>query len=315
MRRGIPTFVFLQLLLGFMPVASAVGQTNAPAQPETLHIEIVGASVSAGFVDGPLTGGSTDNSSVPLLPILRGWFEDQDAKVQSRADPLMFLGSSKSGTLQIERAIRQTPQLLVAVDFLFWFAYGDLTVTNLKDAPARLQRLQEGLDLLDRVPGSILISDLPDMRGADRRMLRPAQIPEPESLVKLNEAIAAWAKERPRVRVFPLASTVSGMKDRGVVLHCGDRELTTEPMALLQKDRLHATRLGMAYLAHSLQPMIRELLPEAAREAVKERTFVEFCALADAEVDLADLQGRAKATPTEKGTEKSKDAEVPGADK
>ncbi len=316
MRRGIPALLFLLLKVVVFSLAPAFGPLGAQAQPETLRIEIAGASVSAGFIDGPLTGGAAENSSVPLLPVLRGWFEEIDAKIHSRADAFMFVDAEKIGGLQIDRALRQDPHLVVAVDFLFWFAYGDLKVRDLKDAEARLQRLQVGLDLLDRIPGSILISDLPDMGGADRRMLRPAQIPESTSLAKLNEAIAAWAKVRPRVRVFPLASTVAQMKERGVDLPSGDHILKTEPMGLLQQDRLHATRLGMAFLACSLQPFVRELLPEAVRERLPERTFVEFCAFAAAEVDLKDMERRLqeRIEPEEKSKSgpAAKDAPPPG---
>lgn len=275
-------------------LASAVCQTEPGTQVETLRLEIVGASVSAGFVDGVLTGGDSGNETVPLQTVVKGWFGELDAQVQSRADAMMFLDAERSGTRQLERAARQKPAVVLAVDFLFWFAYGNVEAGPDAQAAARMERLKKGLALLDALPCPILVSDLPDMTGASPRMLRPSMIPAPGDLEAMNAAIRAWAAERPRVRVFDLAATVQSLKETGVSLRVGDHEVPTGPGALMQKDLLHANRLGVAYLVHRLQPLVREMLPELARKGLPERTLPEFCEYAGATVALEDLEAEAK---------------------
>lgn len=274
------------------PAPSPNGTAGSSAE---VRIEILGASVSAGFVDSPMTGGSRDNASAPLLVPFRRWLEDAEAQVKSRADALMFLDPVAKGRLQVDRALRAKPGVVVAADFLFWYGYGAIEATMEEEAEARVARLRTGLETLDRLPCPIVVGDFPDMRGADLRMLRPGQIPSPAALVALNAEVNAWAKSRPRVRVFGLAQLVAQMKEKGVGLPAGDYEVATKPMALLQKDRLHANRLGVAYLAFVLHQEVRAAVAEDDRERIPEATFVSFCAYAGAEEDLAEQQAKQEA--------------------
>jgi hypothetical protein len=294
--------------------AQAVAPSNpgTASEPPSLCVEILGASVSAGFVDSPMAGGSRDNASTPLLVPFRRWLEGAEAKVNSRADALMFLDAPTKARAQAERAAKSDPHVVVAVDYLFWFGYGTVEVelaagldVEAGEAKARLSRLREGLQTIDALPCPIVLGDLPDMRGASRRMLRAGQIPSVECLQEMNREIAAWAKERPRVRVFPLAKLVAEMKDRGVRLPLEGGELATKPGALLQSDRLHATRLGVAYLACLLEPEVRAALPEDRRASLPAATFADFCGFAGAEVELADMQHGAEAESKAKQPEKS----------
>lgn len=273
--------------------------TGSPAGGAPLCIEILGASVSAGFVDSPLAGGSRDNASTPLLVPLRRWLEPIEARVHSRADAFMFLDAASRAGFQVARAARATPDLVVAIDYLFWFGYGFVDLGNDADLErdelqARLARLRQGLKTIDALQCPIVLGDMPDMRGAERRMLRAGQIPSVDCLQAMNEEIAAWAKERPRVRLFPLSRLVAEMKEKGAMLPIGGGDLATSPGALLQSDRLHATRLGVAYLAYRLEPVVRAALPDKLRDELPAATFLDFCAHARAEVDLADLQHGAR---------------------
>ncbi len=289
------TWLFSTLLVAApMPAQVLQGsksETTSSLKP--LCIEILGASVSAGFVDSPMAGGSKDNASTPLVMPFRAWLDGSDVVVKSRADTLMFLDSRAKGRLQVERAAKAEPDLVVAVDFLFWFGYGSWALADEagdEELQARLGELQLGLAMLDSLRCAIVLGDLPDMRGADRRMLKPSQIPSVDCLQALNREVHAWAKDRPRVRVFPLARHVAEMRDQGVRLPLPDGELATKPGALLQADRLHATRLGVAYLTYLLEPQVRAALPEVRRSALPAAKFDNFCAYAGAEDELAILQ-------------------------
>lgn len=273
-----------------MATAQAAPVASGDAQP--LRIEIVGASVSAGFEDGPLTGGTDDNRTVALQRVVRGWLDGTDAEVASRADLAMFTDPLGRGETQIARVLRSQPDLVLAVDFLFWFGYGHLQFDRKvpgAEARARLERFEQGLGMLDRVDAPIVVGDVPDVTGAAARMIRATQIPSLEIQAQMNERLRQWAAERPRVRVFPLRELVATMKEKGVVLPL-EQPLATPPGGLMQGDRLHATRVGMAYLGFLLQDHVRAALPEARRAAVPQRAFAAFVGAADAEVDLEDLQ-------------------------
>lgn len=290
-RARLVRFLSAWLFVAVAPMAAQQPSQspNGTAEPSSdVRIEILGASVSAGFVDSPLTGGSKDNASAPLLVPFRRWLEEADAQVKSRADLMMFVDPIDRGRLQVDRAVRQKPGMVVAVDFLFWYGYGAVDGPETAATDARLARLRVGLETLDRLQCPIVVGDFPDMRGADRRMLQPHQIPSPAALVALNDEVRAWSKTRPRVRVFGLAELVAQMKEKGVRLPAGDYEVPTKPMALLQKDRLHANRLGVAYLAFVLHHEVRAAVAEDVRDRIPETSFVSFCTFAGAEDDLAE---------------------------
>jgi hypothetical protein len=270
-----------------LPLASAQSAPASPPRP--MQVAIVGASVSAGFADGPLSGGSAENSTVPLQRLVREWLEALDARVTSRADLLMFQDAENKGRVQVERTVKTGPDLVLAVDFLFWFAYGRVRG---EEQPARLARLQQGLDLLSRIECPIVVGDLPDMAGASVRMISPAQVPAPEILARCNECVRAWAKDRPRVLLFDLAALTAQMKDRGVGLPLQGGEVATRPGSLLQGDRLHANRLGMAYLGFRLQDALRRK-PGGDWPELPLWTFEQFVGAAGADGDLAELRAGA----------------------
>ncbi|MBL8732759.1 MAG: hypothetical protein JNN13_10360 [Planctomycetes bacterium] len=268
-------------------VATVHAQEAAAAKPFRIHI--IGASVSGGFEDGPLMGAKEQGDSVPLLTVLKGWCgEHARASTHGTLEMMaLFTKPLEIGTREVEQAKRKQPDAVVAVDFLFWFAYG--YVNGQDEAAARAALLEQGLDLLAGFEVPLLIGDLPDMQGADRRMLSPRQIPSPEVLQALNARIAAWAQPRANVRVAPLAQLVRQMKVDGVVLPLSAGEKRTRPGALQQGDRLHATRLGMAFLGFSIQPLLRALLPAGNPLHEQQWTIEQFVAAVGAEGELEAL--------------------------
>jgi hypothetical protein len=285
--------VLFWLLLA--PVAWAQAPSVASGEPaKQPRIEILGASVSAGFVDGPLTGGSPDNRSTSLLRVVNAWLDGTDAQVRSGADMFLFKDAEGRAPMQVQRAIAREPDLVLAVDFLFWFGYGyvrtDAAAGADAEQAARLARLQIGLDLLDQVKCPMVVGDLPDVHGAARRMISPRQIPPVKVLDELDAAVARWAAARPRVHMFPLRKIVAAMKENGVELPLAHGVLATPPGGLMQGDHLHATRLGMAYLGMQLQEQIAAALPAGNNGWLPRFSFEQFVAAADAEGDLDLLQ-------------------------
>ena len=176
-------------------------------------------------------------------------------------------------------------------DFPFWFAYGYVNGDELEQ---RMARFEQGLSLLAEFEVPVLVGDLPDMRGAATRLLSPQQVPSEQVLGKLNERLKQWAKEHENVTLVPLAETVKQLKVDGVTLPLASGAEKTPPGALLQGDRLHATRLGVAFLVHRLQEPLRALFPEGHALHEQQWTFEQFVEAAGAETTLDDVRAAAK---------------------
>ncbi|MCK5943966.1 MAG: hypothetical protein KAI24_18420 [Planctomycetes bacterium] len=274
--------------------APSVAQQDPAEVAAPRRVHIVGASVSGGFKDGPLFGAKEPGDSVTLHRMLKRWCADE-AKVTTHP-PLemwnLFRDPVGIGKKQIALARRRQADLLVAVDFPFWFAYGYVRGDAAK---ARAARLARGLELLDELRVPVVVGDLPDMRGAAVRMLKPRQIPKPEVLAQLNAQLKRWADEREHVTLVPLAGLVDELKVAGVELPLAGGPLRTAPAALLQEDRLHATRLGVALLTFRLQDALRSQFPDGHALRQQQWPFERFVEAAAAEVELESLQERARA--------------------
>jgi hypothetical protein len=277
----IRTFAGLLLL-----TVSLAAQREAPVAPERIHI--IGASVSGGFMDGPLFGAEKQGQSVSLHRMLKKWC-DGEVKVTTHPPMemwMLFQDPVGTGEKEIALAKRRKPDAVVAIDFPFWFAYG---YVRGDENEARTKRFERGLALLAQLDGPLVVGDLPDMRGAAVRMLKPQQIPSAAILKQLNERLAAWAKQREDVLLVPLSRLVHELKVDGVELPLKQGKVRTAPAALLQEDRLHATRLGMAMLTFRLQEKLQHLFPKAHALHGHEWTFEQFVEAAGAEVELEGL--------------------------
>jgi hypothetical protein len=263
---------------------------NAAAKAASLpRLHVIGASVSGGFRDGPMTGAEVVGETVSLQQVLKAWCGEHarattHATMQMMA---MFTNPLQIGAQQVAGAQKAEAVGVLAVDFAFWFAYG--YVPGDDEAKARGDLLARGLELLDGLRGPIVLGDLPDMTGASPRMLKPAQIPGVALQATLNAQIAAFAKARPNV-----ATLMRQLQTDGVDLPLASGPVRAQPGALLQGDQLHANRLGMAYLGWVLQPTLRSLFAAEHPLAKQEWTFEQFVGACGAEDDLAAVQAAAK---------------------
>ncbi|MEZ5962735.1 MAG: hypothetical protein R3F56_02700 [Planctomycetota bacterium] len=248
-----------RLALGILLIACVAPAQEAPNPP--LTVAIVGASASAGFSDQLVTANTPDarehNATIKLQRALLPLFAEGEVRVKDCSDVTMFLHAEKSGEHQVERALRVEPDVVVAIDFLFWFGYS----IRGGDRAARLRLQDKGLAVLARIDRPLLVGDYPAMADIDPRMLHPRAVPDAATLAELNERLRAWAASRPHVRVFPLDRLQRMLRTEKCVVELGADRFELEADDLLQTDHLHVTKLGMAVLVSHVSAALPELAP------------------------------------------------------
>ena len=278
-------------------VAVAAAQPTDPAPaPRKPRVVILGASVSAGFSDQFMTASTgadrehnfTLRLAVAIAPL---WAEDAVA-VRDVSNLNFFQDPVRIGRLQVDRAVRAEPDLVLAIDYLFWFGY---SVRGGSKAQ-RLALQRQGLEELARLDVPVLVGDYPEMGDVDPRMMPRRAVPDAETLVALNANLRAWAKDHQNVRVFALAKMVDSLRTQPRDVQVDGTRRVFRPADLMQTDRLHATRLGMAVLIEQLGVDVRAMLPEAATARPRSRALTELIEDLSLE-DLAATTPKAGAVP------------------
>lgn len=230
------------------PVAAVVAEpppADPPGRDATLQVlsrvGVLGASASAGF-----------GTSVPFADALRQAFRvpHEAYDVSSSAH---YLRPLDIGRVQVEALKARGVTVVVAVDFLFWFAYGA------KPDAQRREELQIGLAMLDEFSVPIFVGDLPDVRGASRRMISRSQIPTEAQLAEFNATIATWAEGREQVFMLPMSRWMHALKMEDAVQLWG-HPYEARAGEVLQWDLLHPSTQGQAVLALLVLGEIRDAL-------------------------------------------------------
>lgn len=274
-------------LLLLVPLGAPQDATPAPLAPAGVltRVAFVGASLTDGF------GLSTElDAPMKLAGIFALALPEADSLVvHDLGDSSFFSDPEGAGRRAQERAQTLEPTLVVAADFLFWYAYG-----YLDGCEPRSTRLQAGLDLLAAFECPVVVGDLPDMSPAlkgrspmmgGRPLLAPQQIPTDRCLAALNARIGAWAKERPNVHVFPLSRFAAIVHEEGVFELRGNRYDDARKQTLMQEDLLHPTARGAvaavlslldtAATAELIDPDLVRWDAEALEKAIWEATAKE----------------------------------------
>jgi hypothetical protein len=225
---------------GSIPSAPAgIATTNSPWE----RIVMIGASVSAGFTESELFGGprtpqyrlSRYVDAALLLP---------HEPVQNLGNAMFFMAPEAAGRRQIEQAIKTGPTMVIGIDFLFWFCYG-----NVRTNEDRLQRFENGLRLLETIQCPLVVGDIPDASRAANGILSEDEIPGAQVMSAANRRLKEWAATHPKVVVLDLSGFMRAtMANRPLTIH-GHTWPAGESHALLQDDELHPSQRGCAVLA------------------------------------------------------------------
>ena len=219
----------------------------APAQTVQAAQEPIFERVAA--IGARLTAGVRTPAS--FARVFEATLADPRRVAFERADVAFFGAPRRNGQRLVEQALESKPTLVLAVDFLFWFGYGDVSGDGraLRGEADRLALLEEGLGLLGAFACPVVVSDFPDMSISVGAELRAEQMPRAETLARLNTRLRAWAAERENVIVLPLAKLVDDMR-RLRPFQIGERRWEPGSGArLLQNDLLHPNLEGLAAMA------------------------------------------------------------------
>jgi hypothetical protein len=207
------------------------------------RIVMIGASASAGFIESEPFGGPT-TSRLRLNRYLDAALVGAHEPVRNFASAMFFMQPEQQGQSQSERALQSNPSFLVALDFLFWFCYGDGSTDK-----ERLARFEQGLKLLEPFRCPVIVGDLPDASAAVERMLTADEIPSPAALAAANRRLKEWASGRKQTVVLPLSAFMrNAMANKSLTVH-GHTLAEGKTRVLLQDDKLHPSATGCAVLA------------------------------------------------------------------
>ena len=243
------------LLIGPTALPAAAQDTTSPPAsptPSPLRVFTVGASVSAGF---GLSAELATEKDVALAVFLEAALTERGRERVTFVDEgegWFFNAPYKSGAKLVDAAIEGDADLVVGVDFLFWYAYGN----GSRLSPRRAKGLQAGLRQLERLKRPLIIGDLPDISHALKGsgpfggpIVNRSMFPSPEELDAMNATIREWARERPEVRVLPLADLM-GRYVESKPVRVRDLEWKVSSLGeALQKDLLHPNARGTAWVA------------------------------------------------------------------
>lgn len=231
--------------------------TPAPARDPLERVVVIGASLAAGFgADRTMAEALEASLREPVRPVL------------GLGDFLFFTSPLAIGDRQVEAASDADPSLVVAIDFLFWFGYGNLDAKGqpIEVESQRLELLERGLRTLGELECPLVVGDFPDMSAAVGTMLAPAQMPAATTLPLLSRRVREWAAARPNTLVLPLSEMVAKLdSDEPIAI---GRHTFPAGSELLQSDHLHPNLEGLVLTAQLVGDALveRKLVPAEALE-------------------------------------------------
>jgi hypothetical protein len=172
----------------------------------------------------------------------------------------LFLNPQKKSTQLLTKLSKETPAAVIALDQIFWFAYGR------KELSQRLHDVGAALDLLQNLKFPVFLGDVPRMRGVSRTMLPPERIPSQEHTDRVNELIHARCKQAPNLHLLPLVAWSNAM-NTGQSVKLNGKAVTYKKSQLFLSDGLHVNRRGLALITLLvLETLVKEGLLH--REAI-----------------------------------------------
>lgn len=231
-------FASLLFVTASIAQTPAAPKPAAPAAPQPFdRVAVLGASLSECFGVEPEIG-----APVWIGDVLRAALKHEVEAPRRHSSLLFFTAPRMLGPKAASDALAAEPTFVLALDWLFWFGYGEFPSDE-----KRMESFELGLKQLEPFRCPVLVGDLPDMRGAldgVPKMLQESQVPRVETLAAMNARLAQWAKEREHVVLAPLAELTAKIQAGKEFLLRGNAIHASELPELLQGDKLHPTAMG-----------------------------------------------------------------------
>jgi hypothetical protein len=255
--RRCAIFAFISALtLNIAVFAQSNDQVSPPVRVPMrvpMRVAVIGASASAGM--GCVYREKRDDlefaGSFRLIDMVKLACPELKMVSTDMSSGFFFLSPIANGAKAAKRALEFKPDCVIAMDFLFWYCYGDDAPDGGKitDEAQRLAKFELGLKELDGFTMPIVVGDVPDMSAAIGKMLSQSQVPAPDTLVKLNARFEEWASSRPTVHTLSLSKMQKQLMEQNALEIGGKQLIGTKDAPLLQRDELHPTARGLAGLA------------------------------------------------------------------
>jgi len=204
---------------------------------------VMGASASGGFGTGKEIGPGVND--VTLSQLLDRMIKTENHNVLDASSLMFFMSPKRKGAELLKKAIEAKPTCVIALDYLFWYAYG--SKNNIDE---RQECLAEGLKSLESFECPVVISLLPDMHRSIGLMLSEKQVPSANELKILNTQIQEWANNRSNIAVAPLKNYLERLYSNQSVQAAQEKWDPPDALKqLIQKDKLHPTIIGLGMMA------------------------------------------------------------------
>jgi hypothetical protein len=222
---------------------SVTPENKRNAQKPWGRIVMIGASATAGFTESELFGGP-QTAQYKLSRYIEAALIGPHEPVRSLASTFFFMHPETEAERQMGLTLEAKPSLVIGVDFLFWFCYGEGRTDQ-----ERLARFEKGLKLLEPVSCPLILGDIPDASGALNRMLGPEEMPSTAAMVAANRRLKQWAATQSNVVIVPLSSFMRTVTANEALSIHGRTLPAGKTGILLQNDKLHPSAPGCAVLA------------------------------------------------------------------
>ena len=286
---------FSTLVAGFLilrGIASAEEQAEIAAELLSRPI-LIGASVSAGFTKSELFGGKK-TTAYQLKHYLDAAILSDHEPTEAFGGALFFMSPEKTGGICVEKALAKNPTLVVAIDFLFWFCYGEGMTPE-----QRVAMFDKGLTLLEKMDAPMVVGDLPYTEAAVDKMLSKEQLPPREIVDQCNKRLREWSTARKNVAVLDLSGFMAAAVANRSLKVRDHTWAEGSSRALLQDDLLHPSHHGCVALTALVLDAALKTSPTVSPDcACWDLQKVYAVALASARSELA-----AKSAPPTQSTQ------------
>ena len=191
-------FLSLAFLLMLLPLQ---GEEDLYQRPV-----IVGASLSDGFYLAELGLPFSEKSKALGMHhfLQKNRVSDGD-RILNFGSNWMFLAPGPKGDYQIKKAREAKPTVVFAVDFLFWYLYGNERARNEDRGLTRLEFFEKGLAKLATFDCPVVVGNIPDAGKSVGVILAPGQYPGVEGVTAANLRLDRWLTEHPKMVKIDLA--------------------------------------------------------------------------------------------------------------